>query len=88
MLVYYSFNLYGIFFGLKVVKDIKNSFVIKRLFTYTPRLSSNNAIYPLRQKAIMFGPLAISEVLFESADIITLLSHFPEMLLIIAGLLA
>lgn len=78
MLNYYSFNLCRIFFGFTLAKDIKNSF---KVFT-------NNTLRLSGQKVLIFSSLSINEILSEPVDSITLLSHFPEMLLIVVGLVA
>ena len=88
MSIYYFFNFYRIIYDLRLVKDIKNSFALKVLFTNNFCSSNNNIVKFLGQKMVLFSPLAIREVLFEPVDNATLLSHFPEILLIVVSLLA
>ncbi len=88
MSIYYSCNLCRITFDL--ISDIKNNFALKVSF-YASIFRLNiigSTKHSFSQKALIFGALSINEILSEPVDNLTLVSHFPEMLLISVALLA
>lgn len=88
MSIYYSCNFCRITFDL--ISDIKNNFALKVSF-YVSIFRLNiigNTKHSFSQKALIFGTLSINEILSEPVDNLTLVSHFPEMLLISVALLA